>query len=248
MRRLSALLAAALALCAPAHGAVRVYAASSLTEAIEAVDALYAKSGHEPPVAVFASSSALARQIEAGAPADVFLSADEEWMDDAANKGAIRPDTRRDLLGNRLVLIVPAARPAKIAIRKGFPFARLVGDGKWVTGDPDSVPVGKYAKAALTNLGVWASAEPTLARAENVRSALAFVERGDAKAGIVYATDAQASRKVAVAGIFPASSHPPIVYPVALTTKAGPEAAQYVAFLRGPAARAVFKSKGFLVK
>ncbi len=248
MRKLLLIILAALLSAQPAQAAVRIYAASSLTEAVTDLAALYARAGHDKPLLVFGASSALARQIEQGAPADIFLSADGEWMDYLAKRSLIQTASRRDLLSNRLVLIVPADRPTKIAIRKGFPFAKLVGDGHWVTGDPASVPVGKYAKAALTSLGVWAEAEPRLARAENVRSALAFVERGDAVAGIVYATDAQASGKVAVAGIFPAASHPPIVYPVALTATAGKDAADFAAFLRSRAARAVFVKRGFIVK
>lgn len=248
MRKL--LLPALVSICAalPAQAAVRIYAASSLTEAVTDIAALYAAAGHDRPLLVLGASSALARQIEQGAPADVFLSADSEWMDYAAKRSLIQPASRRDLLSNRLVLIVPADRPVKVAIRKGFPFAKLVGNGHWVTGDPESVPVGKYAKAALTSLGVWAAAEHRLARAENVRSALAFVERGDAVAGIVYATDAQASGKVAVAGIFPVASHPPIVYPVALTASAGKEGADFAAFLRSRAARVAFVKRGFIVR
>ena len=248
MRAFLLLLMSLLAVPAQAEDAVRLFAASSLTEAVNDVADLYAKAGHPRPVIALAASSALARQIDQGAPADVFLSADEDWMDTLAKAGRIAPATRRDLLTNRLVLIVPSTSAARIAIRPGFAFARLIGDGHWATGDPDAVPVGKYAREALTSLRVWDSVSARLARAENVRAALAFVERGDAVAGIVYETDARASAKVRVAGVFPASSHKPIVYPVAATATAGPQAAPFLAFLRSSAARAAFRARGFGVK
>lgn len=253
MRRwlLSLALLLTLGLAAPAVVAepVRVFAASSLTEAINDVADAYAKTGKARPTLVFAASSVLARQIEAGAPAAVFFSADETWMDYLAQRQLIVGDSRRALLSNRLVLVVPADAPVKLDIRPGFDFSGLIGDGKWTTGDPDSVPVGKYAKAALTNLGVWTSVEGKLARAENVRAALAFVETGAARAGIVYATDARASPKVTTAGVFPATSHPPIVYPAALIAgKSDAEARDFYAFLTGDAARSRFAARGFIVK
>lgn len=225
---------------------LNIYAASSLTEVVNDLADAWAKAGHERPVPVLGASSALARQVQAGAPANLFLSADEQWMDVLDRAGLLVAGTRADLLTNRLVLVVPAADRRKVVIGNNFAFAALVGRARWVTGDPASVPVGRYARAALSNLGVWAAAEPTLARAENVRSALAFVERGDAVAGIVYATDAKASAKVRVAGVFPAVSHPPIVYPVAVV-KGGDsaEARAFLAFLRGPAARRLFVARGF---
>jgi molybdate transport system substrate-binding protein len=209
-----------LALLVPPVGAfaspVQVFAASSLTEAINAVADAYAATGAARPVLVLAGTPALARQIIAGAPAGVFIAADEAWMDAVAAAGAIEPGSRRDIAGNALVLIVPADRPRRVRIGRGFDMAGFVGPGRWTTGNPDSVPVGRYAKAALTSLGAWDAAALRLARAENVRAALAFVERGDAAAGIVYATDARASAKVAVAGVFPAGSYSPIRYPAAL--------------------------------
>ncbi len=235
---------------APAAAApVRVFAASSLTEAINDVADRYAATGHARPTLVFGASSALARQIEAGAPASIFFSADEAWMDYLGARQLIDGTSRRALLGNRLVLVVPASAPQRLAIRRGFDFAGLIGDGKWATGDPDSVPAGKYARAALIGLGIWPSVEANLVRAENVRAALAYVETGAARAGIVYATDARASSKVFVAGAFPASSHPPIVYPVALVRKAvDPEARAFLAYLEGAQARATFRARGFAVK
>ena len=248
MRRWLMALAILLAMPASAEP-VRVFAASSVTEAMNAVADAYAATGVARPTLVFAASSALARQIEAGAPAGVFLSADEDWMDYLAAKQLIVPASRRDLLGNTLVLVVPKDDKRNVRIGNNFDLAGFAGDGKWVTGDPDSVPVGKYAKAVLTNLGSWTAAEPKLARAENVRAALAFVERGDASAGIVYATDALASPKVRVAGVFPATSGPPIVYPVALVAaNDNADARAFISFVEGPQARALFVKRGFITK
>ena len=247
LRRLALLLA--LLFGATAHAAsVRVFAASSLTEAMNDVADRYAATGKARPTLVFAASSALARQIASGAPAAMFISADEAWMDYLATRELIDVPSRRNLLGNKLVLVVPATSPQHIRIARGFDMARLIGDGKWATGDPESVPVGKYAKAALTSLGVWEAVAPNLVRAENVRAALAFVETGAARAGIVYATDAQASKKVAVAGVFPASSHLPIIYPAALVTKPGADARDFFAFLTGSQARAAFAARGFTAR
>ena len=245
--RLFLLLLTLLAPVATLHAApVKVFAASSLTEAINAVADAYAATGKERPLLVLAGTPALARQIMAGAPAGVFVSADEEWMDAVAAAGAIDVASRRDIATNRLVVIVPGDRPRRVRIGHGFDFAGFVGKGRWTTGNPDSVPVGRYARAALTSLGAWDAAAPRLARAENVRAALAFVERGDAAAGIVYATDARASGKVAVAGMFPAGSHPAIRYPAALV-RAGEDAGAraFLAFLSGPKARAVLLAQGF---
>lgn len=225
-----------------------VFAAASLTEALNEVADTYAKAGRPRPTLVFAASSALARQIEHGAPAAIFLSADEPWMDYLAARKLIEPGSRASLLSNRLVLIVPANRPTRIAIKPGFDMAGLVGSGRWVTGDPAAVPVGRYAQAALEKLGVWNSVQDRLARTDNVRSALAFVERDDAAAGIVYATDAKATTKVATAGIFPAESHPPISYPAALIKGASPEARGFFRFLRSKPARAIFARHGFVTK
>lgn len=247
MRRflLALLLMFAGATPAVAEGA-RVYAASSLTEAMTAIGAAYAATGRPKPVLIFGASSALARQIERGAPAGVFVSADAEWANWLAERRLAVRDSRRVIAGNRLVLVVPADRPRIARLAPGFDLAAFVGPrGRWTTGDPQAVPVGRYARQALTRLGAWDKAAPRLARAENVRAALAFVERGDAAAGIVYATDALASGKVAVAGRFPPSSHAPIVYPALLTKGAGAEARAFHAFLRSKPARDILKARGF---
>jgi molybdate transport system substrate-binding protein len=224
---------------------VRVFAASSLTEAMTDIANAWAAAGNPRPVLVFAGSPVLARQIIAGAPAGVFVSADREWMAAVEKAGAVVPGSRRTLASNALVLVVPADAPRRVRLVSGFDLAGLVGDRRWTTGDPDSVPVGRYARAALVSLGAWTRAEPRLARAENVRAALAFVERGDAAAGIVYATDARASARVVVAGVFPAASHPPIVLPMALVKGADADARGFYAFLSGPKARAILNNRGF---
>lgn len=223
-----------------------VLAAASLQESLtEAADAWAAK-GHAKPVISFAASSALARQVMAGAPADLFLSADEEWMDAVAKAGLLRAGTRTTLLGNRLVLIAPASSKVRLTPARGFALARALGSGRLALADPDAVPAGKYAKAALTHLGVWASVAAKVAPAENVRAAMALVERGAAPLGIVYATDARASKAVRVVGVFPASSHPPIRYPVALlkASRSG-DAASFRAFLLSKQGRAIFARHGF---
>ncbi|KPF73757.1 molybdenum ABC transporter substrate-binding protein [alpha proteobacterium AAP81b] len=241
-----ALLLAAVSAMPASAAPLRIHAASSLTEALTATADAWAAAGHARPVLVFAASSALARQIIAGAPGALFVSADAEWMDAVETAGAIAPGTRRVIAGNRLVLVVPAADPRRVRIGRGFDLAGFVGDGRWATGDPDAVPVGRYARAALTSLGGWPAAEAKLARAENVRAALAFVERGAAVAGVVYATDARASGRVAVAGVFPAASHPPIVYPAAVLKNGdSPEARGFLAFLAGARGRAILKAQGF---
>ncbi len=225
-----------------------VFAAASMKTALDEIDALWtAKSGKTVTVS-YAASSALAKQIEAGAPADLFVSADIPWMNYVAEKGLIKTETRVDLLGNALVLVAPVANPEKVEIAAGAPLAAKVGDGKIATGDIASVPVGKYAKASLEKLGLWKDVEPKIAGAENVRAALGLVARGEAKYGIVYATDAKAEPKVVVVGTFPADSHPPIVYPVAVTKDAkSPDVADYLAFLKGPEARKIFEGQGFTV-
>ncbi len=243
-----------LALMAPmrAAGAVAdgkgplVLAAASLQEAmLEAADA-WAAEGHQKPVVSFAASSALARQIEAGAPADLFVSADEEWMDHLQEKGLLRPGTRTQFLRNRLVLIAPRSDRGEMAIRPGLPLARALGQGRLAMADPDSVPAGRYGKAALQRLGVWGTVEGRVAAAENVRAALALVERGAAPFGIVYATDARASDQVRVAGVFPAASHPPIRYPLAtLRASTHPDAEAFRRFLLSPEGMAVFVRHGF---
>ena len=223
-----------------------VLAAASLQESLGAAADAWAARGHARPVISFAASSALARQVEAGAPADLFISADEEWMDYLAKRGLIVPASRASFLTNRLVLITPRDRPVAVRVARGFALSRALGDGRLAMADPDAVPAGRYGKAALTSLGVWAAVEGKVARAENVRAALALVERGEAPLGIVYATDARASAKVRIVGLFPATSHPPITYPVALlNTARSADAEPFRRFLLSPAGRAIFARYGF---
>jgi molybdate transport system substrate-binding protein len=227
-----------------------VFAAASLTDAMKDVSAQWVKAGHQPLRMSFGSSSTLARQIEQGAPANVFASADEKWMDYLADKNLIVADSRQDLLGNDLVLVVPTDKPRHVTVGTGFDLIGLLGPtGRLAVGDPAHVPVGIYAEQALKKLDMWANVEPRLARTDDVRSGLLLVERGEAPAGIVYATDASVSKGVMVAGTFPASSHDPISYPFALI-KAGdtPEARALLAFLAGSQARAVFVQRGFKVE
>jgi len=223
-----------------------VLAAASLQESLTAAADAFAATGQPRPVISFAASSALARQIDAGAPADLFISADEPWMDFVANKKLVRPGTRVSFLTNRLVLVAPVATPLKLNIQSGFGLAAALGDGKLAMADPDSVPAGKYGRAALISLGVWRDVEPKVARAENVRAALAFVSRGEARAGIVYETDAKADKGVRIVGVFPAISHPPITYPVAVlagSRNAGAE--RFRAFLLSDAGKAIFGRYSF---
>src|SRR6202043_2753636 len=196
--------------------------------------------------ASYAASSTLAKQIEQGAPADIFLSADTDWMDYAIAKKTINEPTRVNLLGNSIVLIAPKdSRIDSVTIRPGFDLAKLAGDGKIATGDVKAVPVGKYAKAALEKLGAWQAAEPKFAMAESVRAALALVARGEAVLGIVYETDAKVEPGVRIVGVFPDDSHPAIVYPVAATVTAKPETDEYLAFLRTQDAKSIFEKYGF---
>lgn len=237
-----------LAIAAPAFAASGplVLAAASLQESLTAAADAWAARGHDKPVLSFAGSSALARQIEAGAPADLFISADEEWMDAIAAKGLIKPGTRASFLGNRLVLIAPAAHPLKLTVRPGFPLAAALGQGRLAMADPDAVPAGKYGRAALTALKVWQSIEPKLVRAENVRAALTLVERGEAAAGIVYATDARVAKGVRIVGVFPASSHKSITYPITtLTASSNPDAEPFRRFLLSRQGKAIFARYGF---
>lgn len=244
-----ACLALPAAAAAPVPKAPLVLAAASLQESLSRAAEIWAAQGHPKPLLSFAASSALARQIEAGAPADLFISADEEWMHAVAAKGLLRPRTRASFLGTRLVLIAPAADRRALPIRRNFPLARALGSGRLAIADPDAVPAGRYAKAALTSLGVWSGVERKLARAENVRAALLFVERGDVPYGVVYETDARASKKVRVIGAFPASSHPAISYPIAqLKSGTSPNAAAFQRFLISARGKAIFRSYGFLAR
>jgi len=226
-----------------------VLAAASLQESLMQVADLWAARRHVRPILSFGASSALARQVEAGAPADLFVSADEPWMDAIAEKGLIRPGTRVSFLTNRLVLIAPVGSKGSLTIGRGFPLARALGAGRLAMADPDAVPAGKYGKAALTSLGVWPSISSKIAIGENVRAAMALVERGQAPYGIVYETDARASRAVRIVGIFPGGSHPLITYPLALLkTSVAPDAEAFRRFLLSPPARAIFRRHGFGVK
>jgi molybdate transport system substrate-binding protein len=223
-----------------------VFAAASMKNALDDVDAAYTAKTGVKISASYAASSALAKQIEQDAPADIFVSADTAWMDYAIGKKKINAPTRVDLLGNSIVLIAPKdSKIDNVTIGKGFDLAKLAGDGKIATGDVKAVPVGKYAKAALEKLGAWQAAEPKFAMAENVRAALALVARGEAVLGIVYSTDAKVEPGVKIVGTFPADSHPAIIYPVAATSTAKPEAAGYLAFLKTTAAKTIFEKYGF---
>jgi molybdate transport system substrate-binding protein len=252
MKKLLAAWLLGLAWLAPARGAddsktvITVFAAASLTNALQDLGDAFTK---ESSIAVkfsFAASSALARQIESGAPADVFFSADIDWMDYLQARNLIQIRSRRDIVGNRLVLIAPVGSAIKLKIEPNFPLATALGNKRLATGDPDSVPVGRYAQAALTQLGIWKDVADRVIRADNVRSALVFVDRGEAPLGIVYETDALIDKNVRLVDVFPATSHPPIVYPVALTGKAQPAAARFVTFLESAASDAVFKAYGFV--
>lgn len=235
------------ALAAEASPTVRVFAASSLTESLKAIGAQYTAETGVPVSFSFAASSAIARQIETGAPADLFFSADTDWMDYLQARSLIRASTRRNLLGNRLVLIAPASSSLHLKIGPNFPLAQALGrGGRLATGDPDSVPVGRYARSALINLGVWNEVADHLVRAENVRSAMVFVSRGEVPLGIVYQTDALVDPKVRVVDVFPAKSHLPIIYPAALTTRASSGAADFLVYVSGPKGQAIFRKYGFI--
>ena len=226
--------------------ALTVFAAASMKNALDEIDAAYTANSGVKITVSYGPSSGLARQIEQGAPADVFISADSDWMDYATAKKSINRSTRVNLLGNNIVLIAPKdSRIDNVNIGPGFDLAKLAGDGKVATGDVKSVPAGKYAKAALEKLGSWQAAEPKFAMADNVRAALTLVARGEAALGIVYSTDARIESGVKTVGTFPAGSHPAIIYPVAATTTARPEASDYLAFLRSAAAKSIFENYGF---
>jgi len=231
---------------APENSALTVFGAASLTSVLQDLGDAFTK---ETSIAVkfsFAASSTLARQIENGAPADIFVSADTDWMDYLEARHLMQESTRRDVAGNRLALIAPANSTVTLKIGPHFPLAAALGRGRLATGDPGAVPVGRYAESALRQLGVWTQVSDRIVRAESVRSALTFVDRGEAPLGIVYKTDALIDRKVRVVDVFPADTHAPIVYPAALTRAARPGAAKFLGFMAGPAAAATFKSYGFV--
>lgn len=225
---------------------ITVFAAASLTDVLEVVGKAYTAETQVPVRFSYAASSALARQLESGAPADAFVSADQEWMDYLATRRLIQPATRVNVVTNALVLVAPADSTLQLKIAPRFAVAKALGtNGRLATGNPDSVPAGKYAKAALTQLGVWESIANRVIPADNVRSALNFVALGEAPLGIVYATDARGNTKVRIVDTFPASSHDPITYPAAATTSGGADAVDFVRFLSGGKARAAFLQYGF---
>jgi len=223
-----------------------VLAAASLQEAMTAAANAWAAQRHARPVLSFAASSALARQIRSGAPADLFVSADEEWMDDVEKAGFVQRGSRADMAGNRLVLIAPTRAPLRLRITRGMPIARALGGSRLAMANPDSVPAGKYGRAALTALGVWPDVANRLALGDNVRSALTLVERGEARLGIVYATDARASKAVVLVDSFPTGSHAPIRYPLArLSASRNPEAEGFRRFLLSRAGQDILARYGF---
>jgi len=225
-----------------------VYAAASLKTALDAVAAQFKAEKGTNVALSYAASSALARQIERGAPADLFLSADRDWMDYLETRRLIRPETRVDFLSNRLILVGPSGLDRPVSIGPGFDLAGLLGEGRLAMADPSAVPAGKYAKAALEALGVWTSVAGRLAPAENARAALALVARGEVPAGIVYATDARAEPRVTVLGTFPETAHSPIIYPVAVTATGRDDAAMaFLAYLLSDKARPHFLRQGFTV-
>jgi molybdate transport system substrate-binding protein len=226
---------------------VTVFAAASLKNALDAIDAKWQQASGKHVAVSFAASSTLAKQIENGAPADVFISADLQWMDYLQQRNLITPSSRFNLLGNKLVLIAPANSSLHVMIAAGFPLAKLLGKGRLAMADPASVPAGIYGKAALTKLGVWSTVAGRVAAAENVRAALALVARDEAPLGIVYQTDAAVEPGVKIVAAFPEGTTPPIVYPMALTKTARPTAAVYGAYLRGGDAGALFAAHGFTV-
>ncbi len=252
MRTLLRVLAAILALCwagaaqARAPSGLTVFAAASLKNALDEVDAAYARApGGVPVTASYAASSTLARQIEQGAPADVFVSADGDWMDYVAERGLIRTGTRANLLTNTLALIAPRDSAVKLRMGRGVAIAAALGSGRLAMAGPD-VPAGRYGRAALTSLGVWDSVKSRTALGENVRATLQFVARGEAPLGVVYDTDAMADPSVRIVALFPKASHPQILYPVAVVARSrNPAAAAYVRFLASPTAGAIFRKYGF---
>jgi molybdate transport system substrate-binding protein len=227
--------------------ALLVFAAASLKNALDAAAAAWHRETRKQAVVSYAASSMLAKQIANGAPADLFISADRQWMDYLEQRKLIRPQTRIDLLGNSLVLVAPKDSTVRATVGPGFPLVRLLGDGRLAMAEPRAVPAGIYGKTALEKLGVWPSVKDRLAVAADVRAALALVARGGAPLGIVYKTDAAVEPGVKIVGVFPADSHPQIVYPMALTVQARPDAAGFETYLRGDAAGALFAEQGFTV-
>ncbi|WP_372018819.1 molybdate ABC transporter substrate-binding protein [Pseudoxanthomonas sp. 10H] len=248
LRRLAFVLLAAFA-AAPGHAADRapltVFAAASLKESLDEAATAYTRATGTPVRVSYAASSALARQVEQGAPAQVFASADIEWMDHLQRRGLLDAGSRHDLLGNRLVLVAPRSGPATVDLSRPGAIATALGQGRLAIGQTATVPAGKYARASLESLGQWDGVKGRLAESESVRAALMLVARGETPLGIVYASDAKAEPRVRVVATFPEGSHPPIVYPVAALRGAPASARDFVRWLSSPAARAIFERRGF---
>lgn len=228
---------------------ITIFAAASLKNALDSAAAAHEKASGQKTVISYAASSALAKQIEQAAPADMFISADLDWMKYLADKSLIKPGSQFSFLGNRLVLVAPAASTSTLKIAKDFALADAIGDGKLAMADVKGVPAGKYGKAALEALGVWASVEGKIAQSDNVRSALALVARGEAPFGIVYQTDAVAEKNVKIVDTFPEETHAPIVYPVGITASSlkGDAASAFIAYLKTPDGHAHFTQQGFTI-
>jgi molybdate transport system substrate-binding protein len=245
----AAVLTAAGTVPAAAQGRdVLVFAAASLKNALDDIAAQWQRESGKKAAISYAASNTLIKQIEQGAPADIFISADLDWMDYGQQKGLIKPDTRSNLLGNRLVLVAPKDSNISANIRPGFDLAALLKGGRLAMGNVDAVPAGKYGKAALEKLGAWDGIKDKIAQAESVRAALLLVARGEAPLGVVYQTDAASDPTVKIVGTFPENTHPPIVYPIALTKEStSPDASAFLNFIRSPAARPIFERQGFTV-
>ena len=245
---MAGLIAGSLGTFAEAQEKVTVFAAASMKNALDAANAAWRAETTKEATVSYAASSALAKQIEAGAPADIFISADLDWMKYVADKNLVKAVSQSNWLGNRIVLVAPQEGAKPVDIRPGFDLAALVGDDKLAMGAPDSVPAGKYGKAALEKLGAWSVVESKVAGAESVRATLALVSRGEAPYGIVYQTDAAADPGVAIVGTFPENSHPPIIYPIAILAESrSPDAAAYLDYLKSEKAAPFFEKEGFTV-
>lgn len=249
---LSLALAAAAAPLGPARaqsGGLVIFAAASLKNALDEIAMSWSKESGKPmPRISYAASSTLAKQMEQGAPADLFISADLDWMNYVEKKDLIQADTRVNLLGNKIVLVAPKDSKLSIDVKPGFDLAKALGGGKLAMGSVDSVPAGKYGKAALEKLGAWNGVKDAIAQADSVRAALILVARGEAPLGIVYSTDAAAEPEVKIVGTFPADSHPPIIYPAAVTRESkSPDARPFLVLLKSNKARPAFEKQGFTV-